>query len=121
MTMKAAIKNVIFVKKILANGELCKKCAQVNQRLLEDDLFDNIDQIIIADERNTESEGLRLAQQYDVDRAPFFVVEREDGNTEVYDIYLKFKKAVAKSDAQAKETTEDLIDLIDQHPELDYI
>ncbi len=118
---KASIKNVIYVKKILADGEMCRKCAQVTQRLQEDDLFDTIDQVIIADERNPESEGLRLAQEYKVSRAPFFIVEREDGNSEVYDIYLKFKKAVAKSDAQAKETTADLIDLIDQHPELDYI
>ncbi len=119
--MKAAIKNVIYVRKILADGTLCRKCAQVTERLHEDDLFGVIDQIIIADERNPHSEGVRLAQEYKVNRAPFFIIERDDGSQEVFDIYLKFKKAVAKSDSLAQETTADLIDLIEQHPELDYI
>lgn len=119
--MKAPIRNVIYVKKILGDGSLCRKCAQVTDRIQEDDLFDVIDQVIIADERNPYSEGMRLAKEFNVDRAPFFIVEREDGSQQIFDIYLKFKKAVAKSDTQSKETTADLIDLIEQHPELDYI
>jgi len=119
--MSASIKNVIFVKKILADGSPCRKCEQVIARLLEDDLFDSINQIVIAHESNANSEGMRLASKYNIDRAPFFVVEYDDGKQEVFDIYLKFRKVIAKSSAQAEEKTEDLVDLIEQFPELDYI
>lgn len=119
--MQNEIKNVVFVKKILADGNPCKKCDQVTQRLHDDELFDTIDQIVIAREGDAASEGMRLAAEYNVDRAPFFLVEYEDGTRDIFDIYLKFRKVAAKSSVQAEEKTEDLVDLIDQFPELDYI
>jgi len=119
--MDTPIANVVFVKKILADGSPCRKCEQVLQRLHDDKLFDSIDQMIIANESDPNSEGMRLAAEYKVERAPFFIVEYENGETEVFDIYLKFRKKAATSAAVAEEKTEDLVDLIEQFPELDYI
>lgn len=88
--------HITFVKKILADGELCKKCQEVSERLNSEGLIDSIDHIAIADERNADSEGVRLAKQHQVTRAPFFLVENETGDVTVYDIYFKFKKFMAE-------------------------
>lgn len=87
--------HITFVKKILADGELCKKCREVSERLEADGLIEFINHISIADERDADSEGMRLARQHNVERAPFFLVE-EDGNVLAFDIYFKFKKFMAE-------------------------
>ena len=87
--------HITFVKKILANGELCKKCQEVSERLSSEQLIGVIDHIAIADERDADSEGVRLAKQHNVERAPFFLVEDEAGEVTVFDIYFKFKKHMA--------------------------
>lgn len=88
--------HITFVKKILANGELCKKCQEVSERLSAEKLIDVIDHIAIADERDADSEGMRLAKKYSVDRAPFFLIEDDAGEVQVFDIYFKFKKHMAE-------------------------
>lgn len=93
--------HITFVKKILANGELCKKCQEVNDRLNGEGLIEQINHIAIADERDAESEGMRLAKQYNVERAPFFLVEENEEVT-VFDIYFKFKKYMASKGFEAK-------------------
>ena len=50
---------ITFVKKILADGSPCKKCGDVIERLEADGLFDVITKVSIADERDSESEGIR--------------------------------------------------------------
>jgi len=87
--------HVTFVKKILQDGSLCKKCRDVNQRLESEQLIESIDHIAIADERDADSEGMRLAKEHDVARAPFFLVQ-EDGDVIVFDVYFKFKKFMAE-------------------------
>ena len=84
--------HIIFVKKIFLNGELCKKCAEVSERLERDGLLDFVNQIAVAEESDAASEGMRLARKYNVSRAPFFVVEEDDGTVHIFDIYFKFKK-----------------------------
>ena len=86
---------ITFVKKILADGSPCKKCGDVIERLELDGLFHAINKVSIADERDHDSEGMRLARQYNVQRAPFFLIQDESGQVEVFDIYFKFKKALA--------------------------
>ncbi|MBX2849883.1 MAG: hypothetical protein KTR16_16280 [Acidiferrobacterales bacterium] len=88
--------HITFVKKILANGELCKKCGEVSDRLSSEKLIDAIDHIAIADERDVDSEGIRLAKKHNVERAPFFIVENDAGEITVFDIYFKFKKYMAE-------------------------
>ena len=76
------------------DGEPCKKCLEVEQRLTDADLMDRIDQIVIADERDPESEGMKLAAMHEVSLAPFFMVEDDNGSTMIYTIYFKFVKEV---------------------------
>jgi len=87
--------HITFVKKILNSGELCKKCREGSERLESEGLIGSINHIAIADERDDNSEGMRLAKQHNVERAPFFIVEL-NGNITVFDIYFKFKKFMAE-------------------------
>lgn len=84
--------HITFVKKILLNGELCKKCGEVSERMERDGLLDFVNQIVIAEEADAESEGMRMAREYNISRAPFFVVEEDNGAVHIFDIYFKFKK-----------------------------
>lgn len=86
--------HIKFVKKILADGTPCRKCRDVEQRLKSAGLYEKINQVVIADEADPQSEGMLLARQYRVESAPFFIVDNDDGATEVYTIYFKFLKEV---------------------------
>ena len=85
---------ITFVKKIKADGEPCRKCADVQSRLESGDQLRFIDNTVIADERDPESIGIKLAQQYKVEQAPFFLVEDEAGEVKVYTIYFQLVKEV---------------------------
>ena len=85
---------ITLVKKILADGSPCKKCGDVIAKLEASNQMQYIDEIVIADERDKNSEGMQLAAKYDVKRAPFFIVERKGQAPEIYTIYFKFVKEV---------------------------
>ena len=89
--------HITFIKKILADGKPCAKCADVERRLQGSRQMARIDRVIIADERDPASEGMRLASRHGVDTAPFFIVER-DSETVVYTVYLKFARDVFATD-----------------------
>lgn len=84
----------VMVKKILADGSPCKKCGEVLTKLESSGLLELIDEIVIADERDETSPGMVLAKELAVERAPFFVVYRENAEPEVHTIYIKFAKEV---------------------------
>lgn len=88
---------ITMVKKILADGSPCKKCAEVEQRLTAGQLMEKIDDIIIADERDPESPGMQLAREYRVDRAPFFIVEEDGIPPMIYTVYFKLVKEVLET------------------------
>lgn len=108
---------ITFVKKILASGEPCPKCADVEARLVKSGQRDRIDETIIADERDPASAGMVLARKLDVQRAPFFVVE-EDGEQQVYTVYFKFAKEVLGKQSSA---TDQAKEILNDNPDLDYI
>jgi len=85
--------HVTFVKKILADGSPCRKCADIEARLRASGLWTRIDAVAVADERDAGSEGWALAHAFDVKLAPFFVV-REGDAARVYTIYLQFLREV---------------------------
>ncbi len=67
---------VTMVKKVLASGEPCSKCAQAEEVLRRRGLWERIDEVIYAREVDPSSPGMLLAQEYDVKLAPFFLVKR---------------------------------------------
>jgi len=109
---------ITFVKKIKADGSPCPKCNDVQQKLEENDQLKFIDSTVIADERDPESEGMLIAKQYGVERAPFFVIEEEVKEAVIYTVYLKFVKEVLNQQTSNKD---EISDIMDSNPDLDFL
>ncbi|MEM8721340.1 MAG: hypothetical protein AAGE84_18925 [Cyanobacteria bacterium P01_G01_bin.39] len=106
-----------MVKKIRPDGSLCRKSAEVTQKLDQLKLSDRINTVIFADEREYSSPGLELARRHGVQAAPFFIVEQKDC-TQVYTKYSRFFKEVLGH--QTSESDE-INEIMAQHPDLDFI
>jgi hypothetical protein len=107
-----------MVKKILADGSACRKCQQVEDRLIEAGLLDKIDNIVIADDRDDNSAGMLLAARHQVKQAPFFIVRDDQGNETIHTVYFRFIKEVFNRNASESEAA---ADIVDNSPDLDYI
>ena len=110
--------HITMVKKIKEDGSSCRKCAEIEQRLKDSDLIDRIDHVVIADERDSESEGLKLAAQHNVERAPFFIVEKKDKPTRIYTVYFQFVKEILTSEISEQEEVKEIME---QNPDLDFL
>ncbi|NJN52149.1 MAG: hypothetical protein HC809_10630 [Gammaproteobacteria bacterium] len=108
---------ITFVKKILADGSPCGKCADVEARLTSGNHWSAIDRTVVADERDPNSEGMRLAAEFGVDRAPFFVVESAE-ETVIYTVFLKFVRDVL---SEATTAAQDAEVVLRSHPDLDFL
>ncbi|MCY4656332.1 MAG: hypothetical protein OXC80_05890 [Gammaproteobacteria bacterium] len=118
MNTEQEAKKITFVKKILADGSPCKKCAEVEARLKKTGHMSSIQKTVIADERDPSSDGMVLAQKHKVDLAPFFIVE-EGSETRVYTVYFKFVKA--ELDKTTENTAKDAEDILRDNPDLDFL
>ncbi len=85
------MKEITMVKKRKADGEPCRKCRQVEEQLKDRGLFDRIDRIVWADERDPQSEGMILAEEFGIEIAPFFIV-KEGPEVRLYKSSLQFIK-----------------------------
>ncbi len=121
--------HITFVKKVLASGAPCAKCREVEARLERTGLLSRIDRIVVADERDESSEGMRIARRHGVDLAPFFVVENAT-KTDVYTVYLKFVREVLGGEnpgsekapsERARSDLEEAQELLRANPDLDLI
>ncbi len=109
---------ITLVKKILADGSPCKKCGEVLDRMTAENQLARIDEILVADERDPESAGMVLAKKLNIDRAPFFVVEKDNGETDVYTVYLKFVKDVLSQQVEEKD---ELKEILERNADLDFL
>ncbi|SMF30848.1 hypothetical protein SAMN02745866_02014 [Alteromonadaceae bacterium Bs31] len=109
---------ITFVKKIHADGTACKKCADVIAKMESAGQMAHISEVLIADERDEKSPGMLLAQQYQVERAPFFVVEKEGEEALIYTVYMKFVKDVLD---QKTEESEELKEIMESNDDLDFL
>lgn len=110
--------HITMVKKIMKDGSPCRKCADVLTQLEENKLLDRIDQIIVADERDPNSQGMILAKEHNVGLAPFFVVEEDGHETKIYTVYFKFVKEVLSGGTSEQE---EIREIMQQNPDIDYI
>lgn len=81
-----------------------------------------IDHIAIADERNPESEGIKLAELHGITIAPFFIVET-DSSTLLYTIYLKFVREILEQNTlkSPQDSADEALDTLRSNPDLDLI
>ncbi|MCY3820391.1 MAG: hypothetical protein OXH52_13675 [Gammaproteobacteria bacterium] len=105
------------MKKVLANGAPCPKCGDVERRLEESGLMARIDYLAVADEREPNSEGMRLARLHGVDVAPFFLVEN-NGTTVVHRVYFKFAKEVLGGRDRAIRAVDEAREILRANPDL---
>ncbi|MDQ2075713.1 hypothetical protein [Marinimicrobium sp. ABcell2] len=85
---------ITLVKKILPDGSPCRKCRDVENQLRTSGWIKKIDEVLEAHQTDPDSPGMQLARQYQVNKAPFFIVERENRKPEIYTVYLKLVKEV---------------------------
>jgi phosphoadenosine phosphosulfate reductase len=85
--------HVTMVKKRLASGEPCPKCIQAEDLLRARGLWPRIDEVVWADENDPDSPGMKLAREFSVGLAPFFLVrDAANGEATVYESVLKLVK-----------------------------
>jgi hypothetical protein len=72
---------VTMVKKRLKDGSECRKCAEATEHLRARGLFGRIDEVVWALEDDPASPGMVLGARLGVERAPFFIVRDDDGET----------------------------------------
>ena len=101
---------ITLVKKIKADGSPCRKCNDVFERIERDGVSHRIDRVVIADERDPASEGLRIAEQYAVERAPFFVVERPHEPAQIYTVYMRLLRDVLQKTTDERDEVAELMD-----------
>ncbi len=75
---------ITMVKKRLASGDPCEKCAQTEDMLRRRGVWDRIDEVVWAIEGDDASPGVEIGRRHGVAVAPFFVVRFEDGSESVY-------------------------------------
>jgi hypothetical protein len=71
--------HITMVKKRLADGSDCRKCAAITEHLKVRGFWGRIDEVVWAHEGDPESPGMKLGARLGVERAPFFVVRDEQG------------------------------------------
>lgn len=75
---------ITMVKKRLANGNPCDKCAQTEEMLRRRGLWDQIDHVVWVIEGDDQSEGAKLGKTHGVEVAPFFILDHDDKSVSVY-------------------------------------
>ena len=109
--------NITIVKKIRPDGRLCRKSAEVSQKLDQLNLSDRINRVVFADEREYSSPGLELARKHGVQAAPFFIVEQE----EITRVYTKYSRFLNEILGYQTSESEEINEIMAQHPDLDFI
>jgi hypothetical protein len=71
--------HVTMVKKKLADGSDCRKCAEVTSYLERRGFWGRIDEVVWAQEDDPQSPGMVLGARLGVASAPFFIVRDERG------------------------------------------
>ncbi|MNM86573.1 hypothetical protein D3C81_987290 [compost metagenome] len=112
---------ITMVKKVLADGQDCRKCREVHERLEKGGYLGRIDRILVADERNPASTGWMIAAQYGVDSAPFFVVRFDDGSEKVYTVYFSFLHEVLEQRGETPPDSPEALAELTRRDDLDFL
>ena len=84
-----------MVKKKLADGSDCRKCADATEHLRGRGLWGRIDDVVWAEEGNPASAGMVLGARLGVENAPFFIVYEDDGRETVYTSVLQLVRRLS--------------------------
>lgn len=73
--------HITMIKKRLADGTECRKCQEATSLLRTRGFWDRIDEIVWAEESDPTSPGMLESERVGAERAPFFVVRDESGES----------------------------------------
>ncbi|MGE3507953.1 MAG: hypothetical protein AB7N65_03615 [Vicinamibacterales bacterium] len=73
--------HITMIKKRLADGSECRKCQEATSLLKARGLWHRVDDIVWAEENDPASPGMLESQRVGAERAPFFVVRDESGES----------------------------------------
>jgi len=73
-----------MIKKQLADGNPCDKCAQTEDMLRRRELWHRIDEVVWVIEGDDQSPGAKVARHHGIKVAPFFVLRDEAGGEITY-------------------------------------
>lgn len=90
---------ITMVKKLMDDGLHCKKCLDVHDRLEASGHINRIDHFADFIENDGGSEGALLADYYQIDKAPFFIVEENGKEPKVYTVYFKLVREILEKTA----------------------
>jgi phosphoadenosine phosphosulfate reductase len=93
------MRKVIMVKKLLSSGEPCSKCTRAEELLKSRGVWQHIDEVVWAKESDPASPGALLAQKYQVELAPFFVIQETGQTDRVFASTLQLIKELAPARA----------------------
>ncbi|MDF3932722.1 hypothetical protein [Pseudomonas citronellolis] len=110
---------ITMVKKVLADGEDCGKCKDVQQRLEKGGYLPRIDRVLVADERNPGGAGWMVAAQYGVDSAPFFIVRHDDGHEQVFTVFMSFLHEILEGRGPAPQDSPEALAELARRNDLD--
>ena len=99
--------HVTMVKKKLADGSDCRKCAEVTALLERRGFWNRIDEVVWAHEQDPQSPGMLLGARLGVASAPFFVVRDERGEA-VYTSALQLIQERFGEQVSARERARDV-------------
>ena len=84
---------VVMIKKRNQDGEFCRKCRDIETKLVSDQFTHVIGYTAVADVNDGESEGIKLANHFEVATAPFFLIRHfKSRKWQVINSYLHLKK-----------------------------
>ena len=83
---------ITLVKKRNPDGSFCKKCIEIDEKLQRANYLQYINHTAIAEANDPSSEGMQLAAQYNIETAPFFIVEQDGKEAEIHTVYFRFVK-----------------------------
>jgi phosphoadenosine phosphosulfate reductase len=104
------MRKITMVKKLLASGEPCAKCAQAQELLERRGLWNQIDEVVWANESDPSSPGAQLAQRHQVELAPFFVISEAGREDRVVTSTLKLVQELGAARAPAQPVQPELSD-----------
>lgn len=85
---------ITMVVKQSRQGETSEASLDVKNHLAAEGLINLIDRVAVAKEGDLSSEGMRLAEIYQVDRLPFFLIADEFGEVRLFTSYPQVLKDV---------------------------
>jgi hypothetical protein len=98
--------HVTMVKKKLADGTECRKCAQATEQLRTRGLLGRIDEFVWAQEGDAESPGSRLGKQHGIDTAPFFIVRDDTGEHVYTSVMLLIRERLGQKVSDAEQASQ---------------